>query len=97
MGKGDFNGDHTDDLLWQTTAGTLRTYSISNNQIIASNVVETMAADMRVAGMGNYTGDVTDDMVLRNDDGSFELHKIEGSALTQTSNLGQISNEWHVI
>jgi hypothetical protein len=35
--------------------------------------------------------------VVRHDDGTFELHQIQANTVTQTVNLGQVGNEWHII
>jgi hypothetical protein len=34
---------------------------------------------------------------VRHHDGRFELHQIQANAVTQTVNLGLVTNDWHVI
>jgi hypothetical protein len=96
-GTGDLNGDDASDVLWQRDDGTLLIYNINNNQATNAQVVETLAADTQVAGIDDYTGDGTDDIVVRHSDGTFELHQIQANAVTQTVNLGLVTNDWHVI
>jgi hypothetical protein len=94
---GDFDHNNTGDLLWQRDDGTLLVHNINNNQVTNAQVVETLAADTQRAGIDDYTGDGTDDLVVRHHDGRFELHQIQASAVTQTVNLGLVTNDWHVI
>jgi hypothetical protein len=96
-GTGDFNGDHTNDLLFQADDGTLRIYEIINSQVANSHVIEVLTHDRHVAGVGDYTGDGIDDFVVRRDDGGFELHQIQGGTVTQIVDLGHVPNEWHIV
>jgi hypothetical protein len=96
-GTADFDGDHTEDVLWQADNGTLLVYDINNNQVTNALVLETLPANMHVAGLGDYSGDGTDDLLLRHDDGTIQLHQIQNNVVTQTVNFGQVGNEWFVI
>jgi hypothetical protein len=96
-GSGDFDGDHTDDVLWQADNGSLLVYDINNNQVTNAPMLETLPADMHVAGIGDFTGDGTDDLVLRDDGGTFQLQHIDDNLVTSTVTLGPVSNEWFAI
>ena len=96
-GSGDFNCDHTDDLLWQRDDGQLLTFTINNNQLTEASFGEILPADTHVAGIGDFTGDGTDDLVLRQDDGTFHLRHIDDNLVTSTVTLGSVGNEWFAI
>lgn len=67
---GDFNGDGTDDILWQNQdTGLVTAWIISNGAVTNSVDIETIdPAVWQVIGVGDVDGDGTDDILGHNQD-----------------------------
>ena len=61
---GDFNGDHTSDILWQNTStGEVDEWLIKNGQWAGSVDLGTHPGNFQIAGIGDFTGNGTSDIL----------------------------------
>ena len=67
VASGDFNGDGTDDILWQNALGTTSEWLMSPAGGIASFPFTPGAPGWSVVASGDLNGDGTDDIMWKND------------------------------
>ena len=67
IASGDFNGDGTDDILWQNALGGTSEWLMSPAGGIASFPFTPPAAGWSVVATGDLNGDGTDDIMWKND------------------------------
>ena len=67
IASGDFNGDGTDDILWQNAVGGTSEWLMSPAGGIASFPFTPPAAGWSVVASGDFNGDGTDDIMWKND------------------------------
>ena len=67
IASGDFNGDGTDDILWQNAVGGTSEWLMSPAGGIASFPFTPPAAGWSVVATGDLNGDGTDDIMWKND------------------------------
>ncbi len=67
IASGDFNGDGTDDILWQNALGGTSEWLMSPAGGIASFPFTPPAAGWSVVASGDLNGDGTDDIMWKND------------------------------
>jgi hypothetical protein len=86
-GNGDFNGDHTSDVLWRFTDGTVGVWEINGFQIIADGVTGQAAVaplNWHIVGTGDFDGNGTNDILWRADDGSVGIWEMNGLQFAAT-------------
>ena len=67
MGKGDFNGDGTSDILWRNTGGDTTVWFMNNSgSISGSTGLGNVPTIWSVAGTGDFNGDGTSDILWHN-------------------------------
>ena len=67
VASGDFNGDGTMDILWQSAAGATSEWLMSPSGGIAGLLGTPPAAGWSVVAGGDFNGDGTDDILWKND------------------------------
>src|SRR5262249_57841357 len=82
LGVGDFNGDHTSDLLWQRDDGTLRIYDINNYQVWATPVIGQIGTEWTLITISDFNGDGTSDLLWRPDHGTVRIDDIHNNQIT---------------
>lgn len=71
VGRGDFNGDGKDDILWRHSSGVIGEWlgqagQFTNNSGVAANLVDN---SWSVVGVGDYNGDGREDILWRHTSG----------------------------
>jgi len=96
VGKGDFTGDGTTDLLWQSDTGDVGLYEMSGGTVASWISVNSGTSGWSVVGTGDYNGDATNDVLWQND-GSFfvGLYEMDGGVATW-ANIGTAPG-WTII
>ncbi len=67
VARGDFNGDGTDDVLWQNAIGNTAEWLMSPGSGIANDPATPAAPGWSAVASGDFNGDGTDDILWRND------------------------------
>src|SRR3954447_1318668 len=78
---GDFTGDGTADLLWESTGGNEALWTMSGGQLAGFNGnLGHMGSEWHVAGAGDVNGDGTADIVWVDNRNDVEIWQIAGRA-----------------
>ena len=92
-GYGDFNGDGTDDILFQNN-GTLNVLPVSNFQASPLQGLGTFnpAGGYQVAGVGDFNGDGTDDILFYNlTTGGLNAFEVHNNTATAWQGIGAVN------
>jgi len=100
-GVGDFNGDGTDDILWQNHAtGLIGAWQIRNAMYDGWRGFHVLGSNQwLIAGIGDFNGDGTDDILWHNrTSGVVGTWLIRNAAFSRWTGLGQTDyNKWHIV
>jgi YD repeat-containing protein len=101
-GTGDFNGDGKSDILWRNDDGRVTDWlgtasgGFADN---ASNALQGVGTDWKVAGTGDFNGDGKADILWRNDNGNVvdwlgtATGGFAGNGANSTNGVGL---DWHI-
>jgi hypothetical protein len=98
-GRGDFNGDGRDDILWRNDQGTVGIWTGKPDGGFSINeTLRSSPASWRVAGTGDFNGDGRDDILWRNDGGGVGTWSgtASGGFTVNSSNLQEAPNSWQI-
>jgi hypothetical protein len=62
-GIGDFNGDGTTDLIWQSAVGAIETWTVRDNQVISVQPIGSVGASQWIQALGDFNGDGYTDLL----------------------------------
>jgi hypothetical protein len=86
---GDFNGDGTDDLLWNSgTAGVLGVWLMDGGGIGSTIALNHDMPGWAVAAVGDFNSDGTDDLLWRNEHGNIGAWLMKDGSIFATYDLG---------
>jgi hypothetical protein len=100
VGRGDFNGDATPDILWrnETTGGVVVWYMNGVNVISEQKIKDVPDATWKIAGVGDFNGDGNPDILLRNSTtGETVVWFIRGTTVTDTASIYALPPFWHIV
>jgi Protein of unknown function (DUF2974) len=97
-GVGDFNNDHTDDILWRDPiTGRLDEWHIVNGQWAGSTDLGSHGADWQVAGVGDLDGDGTGNILWRNPNtGQMDEWRMGNGNWAGSVPMGSHGADWQV-
>jgi WD40 repeat protein len=101
-GIGDFNGDHTSDVLWRYTDGTVGVWEMNNLQIMAQGVIGQPAAvplSSHIVGTGDFDGNGTSDILWRDSSGNVAIWEMNGTQLVAAgfAGPGPVPLNWQIV
>jgi exo-beta-1,3-glucanase (GH17 family) len=94
VGTGDFNGDHTTDILFQSTGGDIGTWLMQNGKVESATSLGSPGPNWSIIGTGDLYGDGTDDIVFRATDGTLADWRIQNGQDTNASVINQVPANW---
>ena len=102
VGRGDFNGDGRDDILWRDDSGSVKTWSstasgsFTANDALASYPVPK---DWMIVGTGDFNGDGRDDILWRSSDGAVGIWTGNpvGDFTPRTGSVRGAPRDWHIV
>lgn len=102
VGRGDFNGDGLDDILWRNDGGLVGTWSgTSGGTFIANNASASYAVpkDWIIVGTGDFNGDSRDDILWRSAAGLVGLWtgNSDGSFTPRNGGVRPAGVDWHIV
>jgi hypothetical protein len=101
-GRGDFNGDGRDDILWRNNGGTVTDWLGQTNGGFIGNgdsLYATVGLDWHVQGTGDFNGDGRDDVLWRNNGGTVTdwFGQKDGGFVGNGGLYMTVSDEWHIV
>ena len=98
VGVGDFDGDHTSDVLFRNNlTGDLGFYRISNGQNAGYQGIGSSSPDYAVVGTGDFDRDGTSDVLFRNAAGDLGFYRISHGAFAGWGPIGGSSTAYTVV
>ena len=100
-GFSDFNGDGTDDILFQNTSnGQLVNWNMANDDI-TPNFINFLggpvSADWKYKGTGDFTGDNNEDILWQQDGtGAVRVWDVVNNTVTSNSQVNTVSSDWQI-
>ena len=103
VGRGDFNGDGRDDIVWRNDNGAVTDWLATSNGALVgndANLFTPVPTSWQVVGTGDFNGDGRSDLLWRNDNGTVTdwLANARGGFAGNDANLFTlIPASWHVV
>ena len=101
-GRGDFNGDGRDDIIWRNDNGQLGTWTGNTSGGFTINdgaALQSVPVSWHVVGTGDFNGDGKSDLLWRNDNGAMGTWSgtaASGFVINQ-STVRVIDGSWHIV
>jgi hypothetical protein len=97
-GVGDFNGDGTDDLVWENTStGKRRIWFFKNGAFSSSIDLPTVPVQWHIAGAGDFSGDGNAGLVWENTStGQRSIWFMKNGVLTKSIDLPMVPLTWRI-
>ena len=92
IGLGDFNGDGTDDVLFNTN-GALGAWLMKEGQVIGWRAFASFPASVTVESISDYNGDGTDDLRVRNGNDLAAVYSYTDGSI-QWKTFGSVPGNW---
>jgi hypothetical protein len=101
-GIGDFNGDHTADVLWRNANGSLVEWLMNGSTIIGNGAVTSNGvpvapgANWHIVDVADFNGDGKTDILWRDDSGTVVQWLMNGTQITSSNVLASPDLSWSV-
>jgi serralysin len=95
-GTGDFNGDHTDDILFRSDNGQVATWSMQGGSIASIKVAGSAGPGSHIQGTGDFNGDGQTDVLFRNDDGHVVTWLMNNGQASAVVDIGSVPASAHI-
>jgi FG-GAP-like repeat len=93
---GDFNGDHSADILWRNDSGQVFEWYINGGVYAGGGSVGGLDPSWSVVGIGDFNGDGNRDILLHRTDGQVYVWLMNGTSLIGGGSPGAPSNAWTI-
>ena len=95
-GYADFDGNHTNDILWKDNAGNLNIWYFGAGGIVDREFLTKLSGTWSVAGVGDFNGDLKADLLLVDGSGNLKVETMNGRAITGEALLGALPAGWSI-
>jgi hypothetical protein len=98
----DINGDHTTDIVWRESSGTVALWAMQGGDVLSNQGIATLSTDWRIVDAdGDFDGDGRSDLLWQDDTGVIVLWTMDGpTILTNTAiaatTIGPIPDHWRI-
>lgn len=95
----DFNGDGTDDILWQHENGQVHFWPIRDGQRVDGfNISDPVGPPWRLVGSGDFNGDGTDDVLWQHENGQVHYWPVWDGERVDGFNISDpVGRPWRLV
>jgi urease beta subunit len=94
---GDFGGDGSSDILFQSTGGKVAMWQMDGNKVLSNTGVTSLVKGWSVEGTGDFNGDGKADVLTHSDTGAVGVWQMNGDKIASSQSVGSMGADWKVV